>query len=75
MKLAAKDNKLIKASKHETRVGLCDQCAALLIAPYFFSAMSRACVSFFQVEPYLDPLSGDPRFETLVSRILSGSVK
>jgi hypothetical protein len=51
MKLAAKDNKLIKASKHETRVGLCDQCAALLIAPYF------------------------PRFETLVSRILSGTVK
>jgi TolB-like protein/Tfp pilus assembly protein PilF len=27
------------------------------------------------VDPYLDPLHGDPRFEALVSRILSGSVE
>ena len=28
-----------------------------------------------KVDPYLDPLRGEPRFETLVSAILSGSVK
>ena len=32
-------------------------------------------INLIKVEPYLDPLRGDPRFETLVSRILSGSVK
>jgi len=31
--------------------------------------------NFFNVDPYLDPLRGDPRFEALVSKILSGSVK
>jgi TolB-like protein/Flp pilus assembly protein TadD len=30
---------------------------------------------FFNVDPYLDPLRGDPRFEALVSAILSGSIK
>ena len=30
---------------------------------------------FFKIDPYLDPLRGDPRFEALVSAILSGSVK
>ncbi len=32
-------------------------------------------INLIKVEPFLDPLRGDPRFETLVSRILSGSVK
>jgi TolB-like protein/predicted negative regulator of RcsB-dependent stress response len=31
--------------------------------------------NYFKVDPYLDPLRGDPRFEALVSAILSGSVK
>jgi hypothetical protein len=31
--------------------------------------------NFFNVDPYLDPLRGNPRFEALVSKILSGSVK
>jgi TolB-like protein/lipoprotein NlpI len=30
---------------------------------------------FFNVDQYLDPLRGDPRFEALVSAILSGNVK
>jgi hypothetical protein len=32
-------------------------------------------IYLIKVDPYLDPLRGDPRFETLVSAILSGSVK
>jgi TolB-like protein/Tfp pilus assembly protein PilF len=30
---------------------------------------------FFNVDQYLDPLRGDPRFEALISAILSGNVK
>jgi tetratricopeptide (TPR) repeat protein len=32
-------------------------------------------INLVKVDPYLDPLRGDPRFEALVSAILSGSVK
>jgi TolB-like protein/Tfp pilus assembly protein PilF len=32
-------------------------------------------INFVKVDPFLDPLRGDPRFEALVSNILSGSVK
>ncbi len=32
-------------------------------------------INLIKVEPYLDPLRGDPRFEALVTKILSGSVK
>src|SRR5205809_1333877 len=32
-------------------------------------------INLIKFEPFLDPLRGDPRFETLVSRILSGPVK
>jgi len=32
-------------------------------------------INLIKVDPYLDPLRGDPRFEALVSAILSGSVK
>jgi TolB-like protein len=32
-------------------------------------------INLIKVDPYLDPLRGDPRFEALVSKILSGSVK
>ena len=31
--------------------------------------------TFFKVDPYLDPLRGDPRVETLVSTIFSGSIR
>ncbi len=31
-------------------------------------------INFIRVDPYLDPLRGDPRFEALVSKILSGPV-
>ncbi len=32
-------------------------------------------INLIKVDPYLDPLRGDPRFEALVSAVLSGSVK
>jgi hypothetical protein len=32
-------------------------------------------INFVKVDPYLDPLRDDPRFEALVSSVLSGSVK
>jgi TolB-like protein/Flp pilus assembly protein TadD len=32
-------------------------------------------INFIKVDPYLDPLRGNPRFEALVSSVLSGSVK
>jgi len=32
-------------------------------------------INFIKVDPCLDPLRGDPRFEALVSKVLSGSVK
>jgi TolB-like protein/lipopolysaccharide biosynthesis regulator YciM len=32
-------------------------------------------INLIKVDPYLDPLHGDPRFEALVSKILSDSVK
>jgi TolB-like protein/Tfp pilus assembly protein PilF len=32
-------------------------------------------INFIKVDPYLDPLRGDPRFEALVSKVLSGSMK
>jgi TolB-like protein len=32
-------------------------------------------INFIRVDPYLDPLRGDPRFEALVAKVLSGSVK
>jgi len=32
-------------------------------------------INFIRVDPYLDPLRGDPRFEALMAKVLSGSVK
>jgi TolB-like protein/Tfp pilus assembly protein PilF len=32
-------------------------------------------INFIKVDPYLDPLRGDPRFEALVSKVLSRSAK
>jgi hypothetical protein len=32
-------------------------------------------INLIKVDPYLDPLLGDPRFEALVSKILSGSAE
>jgi serine/threonine-protein kinase len=32
-------------------------------------------INFIRVDPYLDPLRGEPRFEALMAKVLSGSVK
>jgi serine/threonine-protein kinase len=32
-------------------------------------------INFIRVDPYLDPLRGNPRFEDLVSKVLSNSIR